>query len=117
MAEQDIDAYLADLEEPKRSTLQAVRRTIVDIVPDAEQCLSYRLPAFRVRGTVIAGLAAFKDHLSYLPHSGSVLPELSDEVAGYETTKGSLHFRVDAPLSPDLVKKLIEVRMRQAFGD
>ena len=94
-----------------------MRRAIVEVVPDAEQGISYRLPAFRIRGQVIAGLAAFKDHLSYLPHTGSVLPELQDEVAGYETTKGSLHFPVDEPLPPALVKKLIDVRIRQAFGD
>ena len=117
MAEEEIDAYLAALEEPKRSTLETVRRTIVDIVPDAEQGISSGLPAFRVRGKVIAGLAAFKNHLSYLPHSGSVLSELADAVAGYDTTKGSLHFPVDAPLPPALVQKLIDARIRQAFGD
>jgi uncharacterized protein YdhG (YjbR/CyaY superfamily) len=117
MAEQEIDAYLAALEEPQRSTLQALRRAIVEIVPDAEQCISYGMPAFRIRGKVIAGFAAFKNHLSYLPHSGSVLPELQDSVAGYETTKGSLHFPVDEPLPPALVKKLIDERLREAFGD
>jgi uncharacterized protein YdhG (YjbR/CyaY superfamily) len=75
------------------------------------------MPAFRVQGKVIAGFAAFKNHLSYLPHSGSVLPELHDEVAEYETTKGSLHFPVDLPLPRALVKKLIDVRIAQAFRD
>jgi uncharacterized protein YdhG (YjbR/CyaY superfamily) len=117
MSEQEIDSYLAALEEPKQSTLRALRRTILDVVPDAEQCISYRMPAFRLRGKVIAGFAAFKHHLSYLPHSGSVLPELHDEVAGYETTKGALHFPVDAPLPRALVKRLVDVRISQAFPD
>jgi uncharacterized protein YdhG (YjbR/CyaY superfamily) len=117
MSEQEIDAYLAALEEPKQSTLRALRRTILDVIPDAEQCISYRMPAFRLRGKVIAGFAAFKNHLSYLPHSGSVLPELHDEVAAYETTKGALHFPVDAPLPRALVKKLVDVRISQAFPD
>ncbi len=117
MSEQEVDAYLAALEEPKQSTLHEVRRTILSIVPDAEQCLSYRMPAFRVRGMVIAGFAAFQNHLSYLPHSGSVLRELQDEVADYETTKGALHFPVDAPLPRALVKRFIEVRISQAFED
>jgi uncharacterized protein YdhG (YjbR/CyaY superfamily) len=97
--------------------LRALRITILDIVPDAEQCLSYRMPAFRLRGKVIAGFAAFKDHLSYLPHSGSVLADLHDELAGYETTKGALHFPVETPLPRALVKKLLDVRIRQAFAD
>ena len=117
MSEKEIDTYLAAQGEPKRSTLRELRLTILGIIPDAEQCLSYRMPAFRLRGKVIAGFAAFKNHLSYLPHSGSVLPELHDEVAEYETTKGALHFPVDAPLPRALVKKLIDVRISQAFPD
>jgi uncharacterized protein YdhG (YjbR/CyaY superfamily) len=113
MSAQEIDAYLQRLGEPKRSTLQQLRQTILEIVPEAEQGISYGLPAFRVQGKVVAGFAAFKDHLSYLPHSGSVLPELGDEVAGYGGTKGSLHFPIDQPLPRPLVEKLIATRLRQ----
>jgi uncharacterized protein YdhG (YjbR/CyaY superfamily) len=113
MSVKEIDTYLEGLDEPKRSTLQQLRETILEIVPDAEQGISYGLPAFRVQGKVVAGFAAFKTHLSYLPHSGSVLPELGDEVAGYGGTKGSLHFPVDQPLPRPLVEKLIAIRLRQ----
>ena len=67
-----IDEYLATLDEPKRATLTSLRDTIMAIVPEAEQCISYGMPAFKLRGKTIAGFAAFKNHLSYLPHSGSV---------------------------------------------
>ncbi|MDQ6948355.1 MAG: DUF1801 domain-containing protein [Actinomycetota bacterium] len=77
LSQQEIDDYLASLEEPKRTTLQELRQTIHSIVPEAEQGISYGMPAFRVHGRVIAGFAAFKNHLSYLPHSGSVFAELS----------------------------------------
>jgi uncharacterized protein YdhG (YjbR/CyaY superfamily) len=117
MSEKQVEAYLAALEEPKQSTLRALRQTILDVVPDAEQCISYGMPAFRLRGKVIAGFAAFKNHLSYLPHSGSVLPELHDERTQYKSTKGSLHFPVDAPLPRTVVKRLIDVRVSQAFHD
>ena len=113
MSAQEIDAYLEGLDEPKRSTLKQLRETILEIVPDAEQGISYGLPAFRVQGKVVAGFAAFKNHLSYLPHSGSVLPELGNEVAGYGGTKGSLHFPIDRPLPKPLVEKLIAIRLRQ----
>ena len=116
MSKNEIDDYLNSLEEPKRSTLSALRQTILAIVPDAEQCIAYRHPAFRVQGKVIAGFAAFKNHLSYLPHSGSVFPELGDELAEYQTSTGALRFAVDAPLPRALVKKLVTVRMRQALG-
>jgi uncharacterized protein YdhG (YjbR/CyaY superfamily) len=113
MAPQEIDAYLASLDEPKRSTLEDLRRLILDVVPDAEQCISYGMPAFKVNGKTVAGFAAFKGHLSYLPHSGSVLPELADDLAGYTSTKGSLHFPVDKPLPSALVSKLVRIRMRE----
>ena len=113
MSENEIDEYLRALEEPKRSTLQELRRTILEIVPDAEEVISYRVPAFRVRGTIVAGFAAFKDHLSYLPFSGSVLGQVADDLHGYTMTKSALHFPVDRPLSKALVKKLIAVRLEE----
>jgi uncharacterized protein YdhG (YjbR/CyaY superfamily) len=115
MSAAEIDAYLDELEEPKRSTLSQLRRDILAAVPDAEQCISYAVPGFKVGGKTIAGFAAFKNHLSYLPHSGSVFPELTNELAGYEKSSGALRFPVDRPLPAELVKKLVAVRLRQAF--
>lgn len=109
-----IDEYLASVEEPKRKTLQTLRQTIRGIIPDAEECISYGMPAFRVEGVVVAGFAAFKNHLAYLPHSGSVIEELSGDLAAYKTTPGSLHFPIDRPLPKALVKKLIAARLHQA---
>jgi len=113
---QEIDEYLAALDEPKRGTLSQLRATIVSIVPEAEQGLAYRLPAFKLRGKTIAGFAAFTNHLSYLPHSGSVISRLGEETEGYTKTKGSLHFPVDEPLPGSLVKKLLDTRIADAFG-
>ena len=113
MAQDEIDAYLAALEEPKRSTLEQLRRVILEVVPEAEQGLAYGAPAFKVMGKTVAGFAAFKNHLSYLPHSGSVLAELGDAVAPYETSKGSLKFAIDQPLSKRLVVTLLAARMRE----
>jgi uncharacterized protein YdhG (YjbR/CyaY superfamily) len=106
-----IDDYLAALDEPKRSTLQKLRQTIRGIIPDAEEVISYGMPAFRLDGKVVAGFAAFKNHLAYLPHSGSLFGKLSEDVAGYERTPGSLHFPIDKPLPKALVKKLIATRL------
>jgi uncharacterized protein YdhG (YjbR/CyaY superfamily) len=71
------------------------------------------MPAFEVEGKIVAGFAAFKKHLRYLPHSGSVLPALAAKIAGYDATKGSLHFPVDQPLPHDLVRKLVTTRLRE----
>jgi uncharacterized protein YdhG (YjbR/CyaY superfamily) len=116
VAENEIDRYLRTLDGPDRAALAQLRDTIVAIVPDAEQCISYGMPAFRLRGKTIAGFAAFKSHLSYLPHSGSVIPRLANETEGYTKTKGSLHFSVDKPLPEKLVKALLDARMAEAFA-
>jgi uncharacterized protein YdhG (YjbR/CyaY superfamily) len=108
---EEVDEYLRGLDETKRGTLRALRRTILEVVPDAEQVISYRVPAFRVSGKTIAGFAAFKNHLSYLPFSGSVLGQLADELKGYTVTKSSLHFPVDRPLPTSVVRSLIAVRL------
>jgi uncharacterized protein YdhG (YjbR/CyaY superfamily) len=117
MSRAEVDAYLADLDEPKRSTLGELRRTVLEVVPEAEEGMSYAMPAFRVRGQVVAGFAAFKHHLSYLPHSGSVIPMLRDEVGRYTTSKGALQFPIDEPLPRALVEKLVAVRMSQLAPD
>jgi uncharacterized protein YdhG (YjbR/CyaY superfamily) len=117
MTAADIDAYLGQLDEPKRSTLMRLRMDILALLPHSEQCLSYAVPAFKVDGKTIAGFAAFNKHLSYLPHSGSVFPGLAEELAGYEKSSGTLRFEVDRPLPAELVRKLIDVRLRRALDD
>lgn len=113
MSAAEIDAYLAGLPEPAQRTLSGLRVDILALVPDAQECISYGMPAFKVEGKVVAGFAAFAKHLSHLPHSGSVLPVLAENLAGYTQTKGSLHFGVDRPLPRDLVRKLIDVRLTE----
>jgi uncharacterized protein YdhG (YjbR/CyaY superfamily) len=112
MSAAEIDAYLAGLDEPKRSTLEQVRSSILRVAPESEQGISYGMPAFREDGHVIAGFAAFTRHLAYLPHSGAVLTELAADLEGFERTKGSLHFAVDEPLGDNLVAKLVEAKRR-----
>ncbi len=116
MSAAEIDSYLDALDATRRVTLAGLRDTIAAIVPDAEQGLSYGLPAFRLRGKTIAGFAAFKNHPSYLPHSGSVIARLGRQTEGYTKTKGSLHFAVDAPLPEPLVRELLAARISEAFA-
>lgn len=113
MTAAEIDAYLAQLPEPKRGTLQAVRESIRRVLPEAEEGISYRMPAFRLDGKVVAGFAAFTNYVSYLPHSGSVLAELASILGGFEQTKSWLHFPVETPLPDALVAQLVEAKLRQ----
>jgi uncharacterized protein YdhG (YjbR/CyaY superfamily) len=85
----------------------------MEVIPGADQCMSYGMPALKVQGNTVAGFAAFKNHLSYLPHSGSVLAMLPDDIAPYETSRGALKFAIDKPLPKRLVKNLVITRMRE----
>jgi uncharacterized protein YdhG (YjbR/CyaY superfamily) len=109
---QEIDDYLSAVDEPKRSTLESLRATILSVVPEAEECVSYGVPGFRVGDAVVAGFAAHRAHLGYYPHSEAVLTQLGDEVAGYSCSKGTLRFPIDTPLP----RELVEVRLAELAG-
>lgn len=108
-----IDEYLSTLRAPQRALLQRLRRAIREILPRAEECISYRMPAFRFEGAIVAGFAARGAGGSYYPFSGSTLATLGDDVAGYRGTKGALHFDAERPLSKALVRKLLRTRIAE----
>ena len=110
-----IDDFLAGVAEPQRSVLLELRGLILEFIPEAEECIAYNIPCFKVNGKGIAGFDAYKNHNSYFPFSGQVLKAMPEDVEGYELTKGSLHFSKDECLPRELVKRLIEVRLAQAF--
>lgn len=111
---QPIDEYLADVKDPvARKTLSALRQQLRKLLPGATETISYRMPAFRVDGDVVAGFAFFKNHCGFYPFSGSVVPALKVELDGYTTSKSGVTFRPDEPLPAKLVKRLVEVRLAQ----
>ena len=112
-----IDEYLAGMRPDQRAALQKVRAAVRAAAPRAEEGFSYGLPAFRLDGKPIAGFAATAKHCSYYPMSGSITEALRDELAGYETSKGAIHFQPDAVLPTALVRKLVKARIAEAFDD
>lgn len=105
-----VDEYLNGAPEPQRGTLQQLRSMLREMLPDAIEALSYGMPAFMVEGKPVAGYAWAKQHCSFYPHSGAVLTEIADELDGYDWSKGTLRFPVDAPLPRELVVRLVEVK-------
>ena len=108
-----IDEYLATVKGEQRTALDKLRKTIRAIIPKAEECISYRIPAFRLDGRIVAGFAATAKGCSYFPFSGSTLRTLASELEGYDRTKGSFHFEPAAPLPATLVRKLIKARLAE----
>lgn len=119
MSTREIDDYLEGLEPAKRDALQALRVRILKRIPDADECISYGMPGFRQGKFVVVGFAAFKNHLSWFPHSGQVIPEIVADPAtahlldGLDWDKGTLRFPVDRVLSDELINVLIATRRRQ----
>ena len=109
----DIDTYLANLDNPKRATLEQLRADIMSVLPDADEGMSYSVPAFRLQGKLVAGFSAAAKHLSYLPHSGTVLESIQDQLGGYKWSKGALKFPVDQPLPRELLEVLIAARRNE----
>ena len=112
MSSKQVTAHIAKIPEPQKSTLVHLRKTIQEIIPNAEEVISYGFPGYRLNGKVICGFDAFKNHCSFFPHSSLVIPELEKELANYKTSKGALQFPINKPLPKALVRKLIATRLR-----
>jgi uncharacterized protein YdhG (YjbR/CyaY superfamily) len=108
-----IDQHLKKFSGAQLETLQQLRETILSIVPNAKETISYGMPAFEIDGKVIAGFEGFKKHCSYFPHSGSVLEELDGFPEWCDVSKGTLKFPIGKKLPKTLVRKLISVRRKQ----
>lgn len=110
-----IDDYLASVEDDdKRRALEELRASIRSIIPRAEECISYNMPAFRIDGEVVAGFLATAKGCSYYPFSGSTLRTLAEDVASYEQSKGSLHFSPKQRLPKAMIRKLLKTRMAES---
>ncbi len=108
-----VEAYLAHVPEPAQTTLRTLRARIRAAAPKAaSECISYRMPAFRYKGALVA-YAAFKNHCSFFPMQASLIDAMQDKLAGYRTSKGTLQFPVDKPLPAALVRKMVKARVAE----
>jgi uncharacterized protein YdhG (YjbR/CyaY superfamily) len=113
VAPKNVDEYLARVPEPARTILNKIRATIRSVVPpEATESISYGMPAFKYKGPLFA-YAAFNDHCSLFPMGSSVIVAFKEELKGFETSKGTIRFRVEKPPSAALIKKLVKARIAQ----
>jgi uncharacterized protein YdhG (YjbR/CyaY superfamily) len=109
----EIDAFLAPLPEDVRAALEALRRAIDAAAPEAVELINYGVPAFKLRGRPLVSFAAAKNHCSFYVQSLAVMEAHRDELAAYDTTKGTVHFTPDKPIPDDLVGKLVRARIAE----
>lgn len=110
MPAKTVDAYLATLSPDKRVALEKLRKTIHAAAPDAEEYISYGIPAFRLNGFLV-GFGAGKNHCSFYP--GAVIKGFQSELKNFDISKGTIRFQPDKPLPAALVKKLVQLRVEK----
>lgn len=106
-ADPRVDTYLAGLAPEHRALLQHVRAVIASVVPDAEETISYGMPAFRRNGRFFLSYAGWKRHCSIYPLTDEFLAAHRAELDGYGRTKGSLHFTPQQPLPDQVLEDLV----------
>ena len=103
--------YLRTLSADKRAALQRLRKAIKAAAPNAEECISYQLPAFRLTGKFLVAYGAAANHCAFYP--GSVITGLKKDLRNYDTSKGTIRFQAENPLPDTLVRKLVKLRMAE----
>jgi uncharacterized protein YdhG (YjbR/CyaY superfamily) len=98
-----------------RDALKKMRAAIRSSVPsETTEIISYQIPAFRHK-KVLVWYAAFSNHCSLFP-TASVIEKFKDELKGFSTTKGTIHFPIDKPVPLALIEKLVKARVAQSEG-
>lgn len=111
-----IEGYLAKRPASVRRALEALRRTIQAAAPDAEESISYGMPAFRLGGRPLVAFGAASEHCAFYPMSPAVVAAHKPQLAGYSTSKGTIRFAPERPLPALLVKRLVRARVRELDG-
>jgi uncharacterized protein YdhG (YjbR/CyaY superfamily) len=107
----NIDEYIAGFPEDIQAILQNLRRVIHKAAPEAQETISYSMPAFKQNG-ILVYFAAFKDHIGFFPTSSGI-SAFTKELASYNTAKGTVRFPLDKPLPVNLVKKIVKFRAQE----
>ena len=103
-----VEAYLAAVPEPARTTLEKLRATIRAAAPKAAtEAISYSIPSFQYKGGLVA-YAAFKNHCSFFPMGARAIEEFAGELEGFRVSKGTIQFALDKPLPAALVRKMVK---------
>lgn len=108
-----VDEYLAQLPADRRATMEGLRTTIAAAAPVAVEAISYNMPAFRLDGRFLVSYESFKHHISLFAWSDEMLQELGDDLRPYAVGKGTIRFPAGAPIPLDLVRRVVEVRIRE----
>ncbi len=105
------DEYLASVNADQRVALEKLRKAILTAAPEAEECISYGLPAFRLNGHPLVAFGAWANHCAFYPMSSAVVKAFQEQLTDFDTSKGTVRFSTDKPLPASIVKKMVKARI------
>ena len=108
----DIDSYIQSQPEFIRDILSKIKTVIKNIAPDSAETISYGIPTFKQNGKNLVHFAGYKTHIGFYPGSQAII-DFQDEIKAYNTTKGTIQFKLDKPIPYDLIAKITEYRLDQ----
>lgn len=109
-----VDDYLATMPEATRKVLDDVRATIRQVLPDANEVISYQIPAYKQDGVAVIYFAGWKEHFSLYPVGEAFAAAFPGEAARYPLSKGTVRFPLDEKVPVDLIKKIVKLRAAEA---
>ncbi|HEY5136131.1 MAG TPA: DUF1801 domain-containing protein [Candidatus Nanopelagicales bacterium] len=113
MTTTSVEDYLAALPDAPRAALEDLRATLLGLVPDGVETISYGMPTVKLRGKLLLSYAAFAKHCSLFPASGEVMAALGDELAPYFAEKATLRFAPTDPIPRELVERIVAIRVAE----
>ncbi|MCE6990988.1 iron chaperone [Dyadobacter sp. CY323] len=108
-----VDEYIASCPAEVRSILEEVRQAILEVIPDAEEAISYDMPTFNLNGSYVIYFAGWKKHVAIYPVTKTMAAKLKEELAGYKGSKNSVHFPLNKPMPLDLIKKIVKAKLAE----
>jgi uncharacterized protein YdhG (YjbR/CyaY superfamily) len=112
----DLEDYLASLPEDRRDAIRRIRALALAAAPEAEEAISYDMPALRLDGRFLVSWSAFKWHYSLFPASAMVVQALGDDVTPYLAGRGTFRFPADRPIPEDVVTRIVRTRVTELRG-
>lgn len=102
---ESVDDYIATQPSAVKSLLESIRKTIKETAPQAEECISYQMPAYKLKGPLVY-FAAYKNHIGFYP-TGNGIKAFQKEIASYKNSKGAVQFPLNQPIPHDLIRKMV----------
>ncbi|MGB8645393.1 MAG: DUF1801 domain-containing protein [Anaerolineae bacterium] len=110
-APKTIDEYIAGFPPDVQEILEKVRLTIRKAAPDAQETISYRMPAFTLKGNLVY-FAAFKKHIGFYP-TATGIEQFKEELAAYKSSRGAVQFPLDQPIPFGVIRKIVRFRVKE----